>query len=116
MLMITGKDLRRAREARRLSRKQAAEILNIGERTLGRWESDGIPDSGIPAVEDFIDPARKDEPTLSEASDAEFLAEMGRRLEKSAEQGPRQRRSPPHADQAPDSAYYRPRTGASNTG
>jgi transcriptional regulator with XRE-family HTH domain len=116
LFMITGKDLRRAREARRLSRKQAAEILNIGERTLGRWESDGIPESGIPAVEGFIDPARKIEPTLSEASDAEFLAEMARRLERGAEREAKPRRSPPHADQAPDSAYYRPRTGASDTG
>lgn len=113
LFMITGRDLRRAREARRLSRKQAAEILHIGERTLGRWEADGIPESGIPAVEGFIDPTRKAEPTLSEASDAEFLAEMARRLEQGR---PRQRRSPPHADQAPDSAYYRPRSGASDTG
>jgi|SRR5882757_2149632 len=110
--MITGKDLRRAREARRLSRKKAAEILNIGERTLGRWETDGIPEAGIPAVEDFVDTERKIEPGLSEASDAELLAEIALRLEKAR---PRERRSPPHADEATDSAYYRPRTGASET-
>jgi transcriptional regulator with XRE-family HTH domain len=115
LFMITGKDLRRAREARRLSRRQAAEILNIGERTLGRWETDGIPESGVPAVEDFINPDRKAvEPTLSEASDVEFLAEMARRLGQRGE--PRERRSPPHANEATDTAYYRPRTGASETG
>jgi transcriptional regulator with XRE-family HTH domain len=113
--MITGKDLRRARQARRLSRKQAAEILNIGERTLGRWETDGIPDAGIPAVEDFVNPAHSAEPTLSGASDAEFLAEMARRLERGSQRGTKQRRSPPHAEEAPDSAYYRPRTGATET-
>lgn len=117
LFMITGKDLRRAREARRLSRRQAAEILKIGERTLGRWETDGIPEAGVPAVEDFIKPPRrKGEPTLSEATDAEFIAEMARRLGQSVEEGPRKRRSPPHADEATDTAYYRPRTGASDTG
>lgn len=114
--MITGKDLRRAREAQRLSRKDAAKIMGIGERTLVRWENDGIPESGLPAVEGFIDPTQRIEPTLSGASDAQFLAEVARRLGRGAEEEPKPRRSPPHADEATDTAYLRPRTGASDTG
>lgn len=111
--MITGKDLRREREARRLSRKQAAAILRVGERTLVRWETDEIPDSALPAVEAFLNRRDVSQPTLSEASDAEVLAEIARRLE---QRRSKERRSPPHADEATDTAYMRPRTGASDTG
>jgi DNA-binding transcriptional regulator YiaG len=141
--MITGKDLRHEREARRLSRKQAAAFLKVGERTLVRWETDNLPASALPVVEAFlrgnkpgggvvtgrdIRRARErrrlsqeelaallqvssksigrwergetipksalgaleqvlalgdhpDEPTLSEASNAELLAEVARRME-----------------------------------
>jgi transcriptional regulator with XRE-family HTH domain len=112
--MITGKDLRREREARRLSRKQAAAILKVGERTLVRWETDEIPTSALPAVEAFLNRAESTQPTLSEASNAELLAEIALRLEQ--RKANKERRSPPHAEEAPDSAYYRPRTGASDTG
>src|SRR5438105_1976272 len=34
--------LRRAREARRLSRRELAARLHVSEKTLGRWEHEGV--------------------------------------------------------------------------
>lgn len=113
--MVTGQDIRRARERRRLSQEKLAALLEVSSKSVGRWErGETIPKSALGAIEQILHLGEQpDEPGLSEASDAELLAEVALRLE---QRKPKQRRSPPHADQATDTAYYRPRTGASNTG
>jgi transcriptional regulator with XRE-family HTH domain len=113
--MVTGNDIRKARERRRLSQEELAGLLEVSSKSIGRWErGETIPKSALGAIEQVLNLGdRPDEPGLSEASDAELLAEVALRLE---QRKPKQRRSPPHADEATDTAYYRPRTGASNTG
>lgn len=114
--MVTGKDIRKARERRRLSQEKLAELLKVSSKSIGRWErGETIPKSALGAIEQVLALGdHPDEPTLSEASNAELLAEVALRMEhRKAAQG---RRSPPHADEATDTAYYRPRTGASDTG
>lgn len=114
-VMVTGNDIRKARERRRLSQEELAGLLEVSSKSIGRWErGETIPKSALGAIEQVLNLGdRPDEPGLSEASDAELLAEVALRLE---QRKPKQRRSPPHADEATDTAYYRPRTGASNTG
>lgn len=112
--MVTGQDIRRARERRRLSQEQLAALLEVSSKSVGRWErGETIPKSALGAIEQVLGLGEQtDEPGLSEASDAELLAEIAMRLEKSR---PKARRSPPNAKDATDSAYLRPRTGASET-
>lgn len=112
--MVTGKDIRRARERRRLSQEQLAGLLEVSSKSIGRWErGETIPKSALGAIEQILHLGEQpDEPGLSEASDAELLAEVALRLE---QRKPKQRRSPPHANEAPDTAYFRPRTGASES-
>jgi transcriptional regulator with XRE-family HTH domain len=112
--MVTGQDIRRARERRRLSQEKLAALLEVSSKSVGRWErGETIPKSALGAIESILGLGEQVEgPALSDASDAELLAEVALRLE---QRKSRQRRSPPHADQATDTAYYRPRMGASET-
>lgn len=113
--MVTGKDIRKARERRRLSQEELAALLQVSSKSIGRWErGETIPKSALGALEQVLALGdHPDEPSLSEASNAELLAEVALRME---QRKAGRRRSPPHADEATDTAYYRPRTGASDTG
>jgi transcriptional regulator with XRE-family HTH domain len=90
-----GERLRRARERRRLSRQQLADILNIGLTTVKRIERDQVHNSrNVALLEDYLKDYLNDTPaestpdiapthpgpTLTEAADLELVAELARRL------------------------------------
>lgn len=86
---LTGEQIRRAREAQRLTQQQLAAELGVGLRTIGRWERDeAVPRSAIGALirvlrlDEPSEPDRADDnPPLRDASHAELLAELARRIE-----------------------------------
>jgi transcriptional regulator with XRE-family HTH domain len=86
--VLSGQDLREAREARRLSQEQLAARLGIAARTVRRWENDEtpIPRRMITHLKRELGLLPAEEPTLSEASNAELLAEIARRFEHAVHQ------------------------------
>lgn len=82
--MVTGKELKRVRQARRMTLAEAGAAMNVGARTVGRWESSAeLPKSAVPVVEQFLGVASPEGvgPTLRGATKWELLAELARRLE-----------------------------------
>lgn len=110
----TPEEIRHQRNARGWTQPELAEALHVSARTITAWEAGESKPRNLADLDRiFGDPAER---TLRGASDAELLAEVALRLaERGTESEPKPRRSPPHANQAPDTAYYRPRTGASES-
>lgn len=80
--MTSGADLKRERQARRLSQAELAAILKVGARTVGRWESgEELPASALPAIERFLAGEPNTAPTIDAATDAELLIELLARAE-----------------------------------
>jgi transcriptional regulator with XRE-family HTH domain len=98
---IRGEHLRRARERRRLSRRELAEILQIDPKTVARIERGQVHRSpNIERLEEYLHDSLTDEPAktvetaeptpdiapadlgprLGEAHDLELVAELARRL------------------------------------
>lgn len=87
----TGEQIRRAREALRMTQQQLATELGVGLRTVGRWERDeAIPRSALGALVHVLHMQTPetaaagdghDDPSLRAASHAELLAELARRIE-----------------------------------
>lgn len=80
---VTGDDLKRARQSRRIPKAEVARQFSIDVRTLTRWEKK-LPDSALPAVAGFLadlETGKAPEPLLSEATDAQLLAQLSLRLE-----------------------------------
>lgn len=93
-----GERLRRARERRRLSRRQLADILKIGPTTVKRIEHDQVRNSpNVALLEDYLKEYLEDKPPadtkstpditppdpgprLRTADDLELVAELARRL------------------------------------
>lgn len=52
MSYVTGKTIRELREKRKITQKELAEIINVSDKTISKWETNkGLPDIGI--VEDL---------------------------------------------------------------
>ena len=48
MRYVTGKTIKELREKKRLTQKQLADMLQISDKTISKWETDrGLPDIGI---------------------------------------------------------------------
>ena len=82
--MITGQQIRSARERAGLTQEQLAQRVDVSLRSVGNWErGHSIPRSKSAIVEavlaDWLD-KESDEPQLGSASDAELLAEIARRF------------------------------------
>lgn len=81
--MVSGKDLRLARQRLRLSQDELGLRLRASRRTIARWESEmELPEGAIPVVEAFLAEAAQTprEPTLSEATDIQLATELLQRL------------------------------------
>lgn len=82
----TGEQIRRAREARRMTQEQLARELGVGTRSIGRWErGEAVPRSALGAIRQLLDlEDNRDDaqagPRLADASDGELLAEVARRM------------------------------------
>lgn len=95
----TGDEIRRAREARRMTQADLATSLGVGKRTIGRWErSESVPRSALgalirvldlPSITDHPDgasdappmPDEQIETALRQASHLQILGELARRIQ-----------------------------------
>lgn len=90
---LDGEQIRRAREAKRMTQRQLAEALGVGVRTIGRWERDeAIPRSALGAIREILNLTTGEDadggPPLRHASEAELLAELARRMEAAKRRNP----------------------------
>lgn len=99
----TGDQIRRAREAQRMTQADLAAALGVGKRTIGRWErGESVPRSSagalmtvlaIPTVDDRPEPTDQylDDDTIAaalrQASHLQVLAELARRIQAAQETG-----------------------------
>lgn len=84
--MITGPEIRAARERAGLPQGELATRVGVSLRTVGNWErGETVPQNRASLVEqvlaEWID-ADTAGPLLATASDAELLAEIARRFER----------------------------------
>lgn len=76
--MMTGPEIKAARERAKLTQAQLASRIGVGLRTVGNWErGETVPKNRMAALEALLLP--NDDP-LRGASDAELLAEVARRF------------------------------------
>ncbi|KUG58941.1 helix-turn-helix domain-containing protein [Nesterenkonia jeotgali] len=83
--MITGEEIRRARQRAGWSQGELAKRVGTSQRTVGNWErGDTSPSqreaSVRQALEGFLDDDRPESVSLSSVSDVELLGEVARRL------------------------------------
>lgn len=96
--MLTGDQIRRARQRAGLSQAQLGARVGVSMRSIGNYErGETIPRNKMPAIEDALaDYLPGDAPgrgvDLREISDARLLAEIARRFDRGQER---------HDDQAP---------------
>lgn len=114
--MVTGKDLKKGRQKKRMTLAQAGEAMRVGARTVGRWESkDELPESAIPAVEKFLGLSKEELDPLAEVSDAELVAQISERIVELTRRLPAAERraaaGAPTIDQALLAAGYHPHSG-----
>lgn len=90
----TGQEIRRAREARRWTQEELARELGVGTRSIGRWErGEAVPRSAIGALQQVLGLTGATSaqpphvPSVTEASDAELIAEIARRLAQTRTEG-----------------------------
>jgi len=86
-----GELLRRARNLRRISRRELAELTGVGARTIGRIETGNAGDNTrstevleralAPELATITDAPPAPSGRLDQFSDLDLLAELGRRLE-----------------------------------
>ncbi len=64
---LTGKTIKELREKRKLTQKELAEIINVSDKTISKWETEkGLPDIAI--IEDLakaLGTSSEDFPVLS---------------------------------------------------
>lgn len=90
----TGQQIRRAREARRWTQEDLARELGVGTRSIGRWErGEAVPRSAIGALQQVLGLGDETStqpphvPSVTEASNAELIAELARRLAQNRSEG-----------------------------
>lgn len=91
--VISGTEIRRAREMYRMTQVELAGLLGVSARTVSNWERNStVPRNRNGALSDVLgvlcDRSEGGEPLLSQASQAELLAEIARRLSDLAQRSP----------------------------
>lgn len=77
--------IRNAREDLGLTQDELARRMGVHRRTVQGWESRHVPRTAIPALERFFgidlsSPPQSSTPRLDEATDAQVLSDVARRL------------------------------------
>lgn len=86
--MITGDEIRAARERTGLTQEQLALMANVSLRTVGNWErGQTVPRSRAAMLEQIFGThaVAADPPSLRAVSDVELLAEIARRFARAKE-------------------------------
>lgn len=85
--MITGDEIRRARERAGYSQEDLAAVLGVSVKTVNNWERGRTVSRNRTAVEDFLRAQLGDDAPapLQAVSDVELLAEIARRLARGRE-------------------------------
>lgn len=84
--MLTGTDIRQARQIAGMSQADLARAVGVSMRSIGNYErGETVPRNKLPIIErvlnEYID-TNSDGPSLTSASDGELLAEIARRFER----------------------------------
>lgn len=83
-VVITGEQIRDLREQRGLTQSELGQLVGVSMRTIGNWErGETIPRSRegrIRAALDLDDRGSGRSPRVADASDAELLAEVAKRM------------------------------------
>lgn len=86
--MITGAQLREARESRRWTQEQLAEAVGVTLRSIGNWERGSVPANREARIRDVLgDHLTPGGNPLTRASDLALISELARRLEARAQSG-----------------------------
>jgi len=87
----TPDEIRRRRHIRGLNQEELADLLGVSRSIINKWELGERHPGGasIRKLERELLDVSADEPTLSGATDVEFMAELARRLSRTAERGER---------------------------
>lgn len=91
--VTSGEDIRRARELAGLTQEEVARRVGVSINTVSNWERDVSRPRGKEALlrqvldmdSDVKPPATDTGPLLRDASSAELLAELARRMERDAD-------------------------------
>jgi len=79
--VLHGEGVRQARERAQLTQEQLAKLLGVSARTIGNWErGETVPRNRAAAVQAALGLDEEEGPLLRQASDAELLAEVARRM------------------------------------
>lgn len=94
--MISGEEIRQARERSGLTQSELAQRIGVSMRTVGNWErGESVPRNREGAIkvalaDQLTKPDQEQRPTpLQAASDAELLAEIARRFSREQERSAR---------------------------
>jgi len=91
--MITGREIRRARQAHGLTQQEFADQLGVSLRSVGNWERNvRVPQNREGAIRAFLDSDSQKEPIsatvrIDQFSDMELVAELMRRLAERTRRG-----------------------------
>lgn len=87
--MLSGEQIRQARQRAGLSQAQLASIVGVSQRSIGNYErGETISRSHMPRIEEALSAylGTGDGPSLASASDAALLAEIARRFERGSDE------------------------------
>lgn len=80
--MLTGDDIKRARQMAGLSQGELAKLVGVSMRSIGNYErGETVPRGALPKLQEVLGPHLGGHgPTLETASDAELLGEIAKRF------------------------------------
>lgn len=109
--MLSGEQIRQARQRAGLSQAQLASIVGVSQRSIGNYErGETISRSHMPRIEEALSAylGTGDGPSLASASDAALLAEIARRFERGCD-GDGNTAATNHAGGSPAKGTRKPR-------
>lgn len=87
--MLTGDDIKRARQLAGLSQAELGKLVGVSMRSIGNYErGETIPRTALPKLQEVLGPHLGGHgPSLEAASDAELLGEIAKRFARVKEAG-----------------------------
>ncbi|MER7070940.1 helix-turn-helix domain-containing protein [Terrabacter sp. NPDC000476] len=87
--MLTGDDIKRARQMAGLSQGELANLVGVSMRSIGNYErGETVPRAALPKLQEVLGPYLGGHgPSLATATDAELLGEIAKRFARVKEDG-----------------------------